>query len=92
MFKEHEDNPNLLSIINAVKFRDDSEIPGLYQIKEIVLKYGGIFSIHSGNYSVLYEKNNKEGTEEKRIQTFHNNSYFSGCHMKIVINLPEFSN
>ena len=88
LFKEHEDNPNLLSIINAVKFRENSEIPGLHQIKEIVLKYGGIFSIHSGNYSVLYGKSNKEGIEEKKIHTFHNNSYFSGCHLKIVINIP----
>lgn len=92
LFKEHENNPNLLAIINAVKYREDSEIPGLDKIKKFVLKYNGRLSIHSGNYSVIYEKNKKEGIEEKRTQTFHNNSYFSGCHMKIVINIPESKN
>lgn len=92
LFKEHEENPNLLAIIHAIKFREDFEIPGLDKIKRFVLKYNGRLSIHSGNYTVIYEKNKKEGIEEKRTQTFHNNSYFSGCHMKIVINLPESKN
>ncbi len=92
LFKEHENNPNLLAIINAVKYREDSEIPGLDKIKKFVLKYNGRFSIHSGNYTVIYEKSKKEGIGDKRMQMFHNNSYFSGCHLKIVINLPESIN
>lgn len=82
LFKEHENNPNLLAIINAVKFREDSEIPGLHMIKEFVLLYDGLFSIHSGNYTVEYRK----GKVEAMV---YNNSYFSGCHLKVVLNLPK---
>lgn len=85
LFTENNDNPNLLAITNAVKYREDSEIPGLHKIKEFALKYNGRFVIHSGNYTVSYRKD--------RIDTmFHNNSYFSGCHLKIVMNLPESNN
>lgn len=79
LFKENPDNPNLLAITNAVKYREDSEIPGLHKIKEFVMKYDGLFSIHSGNYTVKYRTN--------RIDTiFHKDSYFSGCHLKMEIN------
>lgn len=85
LFTENNDNPNLLAITNAVKYREDSEIPGLHKIKEFALKYNGRFVIHSGNYTVSYRKD--------RIDTmFHNDSYFSGCHLKIVMNLPESNN
>lgn len=85
LFSEDDYNPNLLAITNAVKYRDDSGIPGLHKIKEFALKYNGVFSIHSGNYTVSYKKN-------KTNSLFHNNSYFSGCHLKIVMNLPESNN
>ena len=85
LFEEDCNNPNLLAITNAVKYREDSEIPGLHKIKEFALKYGGLFSIHSGNYTVRYSGNN--------IKTlFHRDSYFSGCHLKIVMNLPKTNN
>lgn len=79
LFVEGPDNPNLLAITHAVKYREDSEIPGLHKIKEFVMKYDGLFSIHSGNYTVKYRMN--------RIDTFfHKDSYFSGCHLKMEIN------
>ena len=82
LFEKHIENPNLLAITHAVKYREDSEIPGLHQIKKFVLKYSGGFLIHSGNYTVSYRKG--------QIDTiFHNNSYFSGCHLKIVFSLPQ---
>lgn len=85
LFSEDNYNPNLLAITNAVKYRDDSEIPGLYKIKDFALKYNGVFSIHSGNYTVSYRNNHIDAL-------FHNNSYFSGCHLKIVMNLPKSNN
>lgn len=85
LFREHEDNPNFLAITNAVKYREHSGIPGLHKIKEFALKYDGIFSIHSGNYIVKYKKDKIEAT-------YMSNSYFSGCHLKIVMNLPKSTN
>ncbi len=86
LYKNHVENPNLLAITHAVKYREDSEIPGLHKIKEFVLKYNGRFSIHSGNYSVNYEM----VKEESLIRPFyHDSSYFSGCHLKIVFSLPQ---
>ena len=82
LFKEHDENPNLLAITNAVKFREDSEVPGLHTIKKFVIDYNGLFSIHSGNYTVSYSK----GSERS---IFHDKSYFSGSHLKMVLNLPE---
>ena len=85
LFIENNDNPNLLAITNAVKYREGSEIPGLQKIKEFALKYDGLFSIHSGNYTVRYRRN--------KIETlFQSDSYFSGCHLKIVMNLPKTNN
>ncbi len=86
LFKEDYNNPNLLAITNAVEYREDSEIPGIHKIKEFALKYDGIFSIHSGNYTVRYNRRNRTET------LFHNNSYFSGCHLKIAMNLPKTNN
>ena len=83
LFKEDKENPNLLAIINAVKFREDSRIPGLHMIKKFVIDNDGLFSIHSGNYTVNYSN----GNEEKPV--FHNESYFSGGHLKMVLNLPN---
>lgn len=90
LFKAHDDNPNLLAITKAVDYRENSEIPGLHKIKMFLLKYGKSFSIHSGNYSVEYELMKMENQEkEVLIRTlFHDSSYFSGCHLKIVFNLP----
>ena len=84
LFKDHVDNPNRLAIINAVNYRMDSKIPGLHTIKEFVLEFNGLFSIHSGNYSVSYSNGN-----ENPMILFHDNSYFSGAHLKMVINIPE---
>ena len=82
LFLEGPDNPNLLAITHAIKYREDSEIPGLHKIKEFVMKYNGLFSIHSGNYTVKYRTN--------RIDTiFHKDSYFSGCHLKMEINTTK---
>ena len=78
LFKEHCDNPNRLAILNAVEYRKDSEIPGLHKIKEFTIEYDGVFIIHSGNYTIEYKKGGI-------IETFHNNSYFSGCHLKILM-------
>ena len=91
LFKEHDDNPNLLAITKAVDYRENSEIPGLHKIKVFLLKYGKLFSIHSGNYSVEYELMKMENHEkEVLIRTiFHDSSYFSGCHLKIVFSLPQ---
>ncbi len=89
LYKDHDENPNLLAIMHAVKYRENSEIPGLHKIKEFVLKYNGRFSIHSGNYSVNYELT-KDEQAEALIRTFyHDSSYFSGCHLKIVFSLPQ---
>lgn len=91
LFKAHDDNPNLLAITKAVDYRENSEIPGLHKIKTFLLKYGKLFSIHSGNYSVEYELM-KMGKCEKEIlirTLFHESSYFSGCHLKIVFSLPQ---
>lgn len=91
LFKENDNNPNLLAIIKAVDYRENSEIPGLHKIKTFLLKYGKLFSIHSGNYSVEYELI-KMKKNEKEIMTrtiFHDRSYFSGCHLKIVFSLPK---
>ena len=79
LFCEHANNPNLLAITHAVEYREDSEIPGLHKIKEFALKYGGLFSIHSGNYTVAY----RQGKIETK---YHKDSYFSGCHLKLVVN------
>lgn len=84
LFKEDRDNPNLLAIINAVKYREDSKIPGLHTIKEFVKENDGLFSIHSGNYTVSYST-----AKEKPMFVFHNKSYFSGAHLKMVINIPD---
>lgn len=86
LFKEDKENPNLLAIINAVKFREGSRIPGLHMIKKFVIDNDGLFSIHSGNYTVSYSN----GNEEKSI--FHDESYFSGAHLKMVLNLPNQQN
>lgn len=87
LYKDNNENPNLLAITHAVKYREDSEIPGLHKIKEFVLKYNGRFSIHSGNYSVNYELTK---AKEPSIRPFyHDSSYFSGCHLKIVFSLPQ---
>lgn len=87
LYKDHNENPNLLAITHAVKYREDSEIPGLHKIKEFVLKYDGRFFIHSGNYSVNYELTKEK---ESLIRPFyHDSSYFSGCHLKIVFSLPQ---
>ncbi len=91
LFKAHDDNPNLLAITKAIDYRENSEIPGLHKIKVFLLKYGKLFSIHSGNYSVEYELMKMVNNEkEVLVRTmFHDSSYFSGCHLKIVFNLPE---
>ena len=82
LFVEGPDNPNLLAITHAVKYREDSEIPGLHKIKEFVMKYDGLFSIHSGNYTVKYRMD--------RVATvFHKDSYFSGCHLKMEVNITN---
>jgi hypothetical protein len=87
LYKDNNENPNLLAITHAVKYREESEIPGLHKIKEFVLKYNGRFSIHSGNYSVNYELTK---AKEPSIRPFyHDSSYFSGCHLKIVFSLPQ---
>lgn len=83
LFQEHIENPNLLAITHAVRFREDSEVPGLHTIKEFVTDYDGLFSIHSGNYTVIYRK----GKEVTKV--FHEKSYFSGGHVKMVLNLPN---
>lgn len=83
LFQEHVDNPNLLAITHAVRFREDSEVPGLHTIKEFVTDFDGLFSIHSGNYTVIYG----EGKEVTKV--FHDKSYFSGGHIKMVLNLPN---
>lgn len=83
LFVEDKENPNLLAIINAVKYREDSKIPGLHMIKKFVIDNNGLFSIHSGNYTVCYS----DGNEEKPV--FHDESYFSGGHLKMVLNLPN---
>lgn len=85
LFEECEDNPNLLALINAVRYREDSEIPGLHKIKEFTTEYDGSFKLHSGNYTVEYKKGGI-------IKTFHNNSYFSGCHMKIEMKSTKSTN
>jgi hypothetical protein len=82
LFQQHTENPNLRAIIEAVNFRCDSKIPGIFQIKEFVTNNGGYLSIHSGNYTVKYEKDNK------LIPKFHK-SYFSGCHIKFEIPLKQ---
>ena len=45
LYKEHDENPNLLAITHAVKYRENSEIPGLHKIKEFVLKYNLVFKM-----------------------------------------------
>lgn len=87
LFKKHDYNPNRLAITHAVRYRENSEIPGLHKIKEFVLKYDGRFAIHSGNYSVNYGLT-KDGKPFIRPR-YHNSSYFSGCHLKIVFELPQ---
>lgn len=89
LFKEHDENPNRLAITNAVKYRENSEIPGLHKIKQFVLKCNGQFAIHSGNYSVNYELTKDK--EPLIHSLYHDSSYFSGCHLKIVFKLPKTS-
>lgn len=85
LFKEGDDNPNKLAIINAVKYREDSEIPGLHKIKEFAREFNGVFSIHSGNYTISYKRDLVKAI-------FHPDSYFSGCHLKVVMELPKSNN
>ena len=85
LFKEDDDNPNRLAIINAVKYREDSEIPGLHKIKEFAREFNGVFSIHSGNYTISYKRDLVKAI-------FHPDSYFSGCHLKVVMELPKSNN
>lgn len=79
LFQQHTKNPNLIAIQNAIEFRSDSQIPGLFQIKQFAIKNGGYFQIHSGNYTVKYEQD--------KTQSWFHESYFSGCHLKVEIPL-----
>lgn len=82
LFRESNSNPNRIAILAAVDFRSDSEIPGLYQIKKFATSKGGYLFIHSGNYSIKFEANNKN--------TFnYYPNYFSGCHIKMEIPIPQ---
>jgi len=95
LYRDNEKNPNRLAIEVAINYRDDSMVPGLFQIRKFVLeqedsnytqKSGNIISlkpslfIHSDNYSIQFEKDNP-------YFKFYNND-FSGCHIKITIPIP----
>ena len=80
VFKKHQENPNLVAIEAAVNYRNDSKIPGIYQIMRYALDREGRFFIHSGNYSRLY-------SNESNYAKFHEDSYFSGSHIKVEIPL-----
>lgn len=93
--RDNEKNPNRLAIEAAINYRDDSMVPGLFQIRKFVLeqedsnytqKSGNVILlkpslfIHSGNYSIQFEK-------DKPYNKFYSND-FSGCHIKITIPIP----
>jgi len=81
LFQQHKNNPNLIAITLAVDFRSDSEIPGLFQIKQFAINKGGSLIIHSGNYMVKYEDSN--------LTSKYLNTYFSGCHLKLEFPLTR---
>lgn len=80
VFKNHKENPNLVAIDSAVSYRNDSKIPGIYQIMRYALERDGRFFIHSGNYSRLY-------SNDSNYAKFYEESYFSGSHIKVEIPL-----